>query len=34
VGILNVGKLADALEVSLAELFGPLTQKPKRRRSS
>jgi transcriptional regulator with XRE-family HTH domain len=33
VGILNVGKLADALGLSPAELFGPFTQRPRRRRS-
>ena len=33
VGILNVGKLASALELSIAELFGPFTQRPRRRRS-
>ncbi len=31
VGILNVGKLAEALAVSIAELFGPFTHKSKRR---
>jgi len=33
VGLLNVGKLASALELSIAELFGPFIQRPRRRRS-
>jgi transcriptional regulator with XRE-family HTH domain len=33
VGVLNIGKLADALGVSLAEMFNPLAQRPRRRRS-
>ena len=33
VGLINVGKLADALEVSVADLFSTFTQKPARRRS-
>ena len=32
VGILNIGKLADALGVSLAEMFNPVAQRPRRRR--
>jgi len=34
VGIVNVGKLADALDVSIAELFSPFTQGRRRRRPS
>jgi transcriptional regulator with XRE-family HTH domain len=33
VGLINVGKLADALDVSVAELFATFTHKPARRRS-
>jgi transcriptional regulator with XRE-family HTH domain len=33
VGILNIGKLAEALGVSLAEMFNPVAQKPRRRKS-
>jgi len=33
VGLINVGKLADALDVSVADLFATFTQKPARRRS-
>jgi transcriptional regulator with XRE-family HTH domain len=32
VGLINVGKLANALDISVAELFTPFTQKPARRR--
>ena len=33
VGLVNVGKLAVALEVSVAELFAPFATKPSRRRT-
>jgi transcriptional regulator with XRE-family HTH domain len=33
VGLINVGKLADALGVSVADLFATFTQKPTRHRS-
>lgn len=33
VGLINVGKLADALDVSVADLFGTFTRKPAKRRS-
>ena len=33
VGLINVGRLAAALEVSVAELFAPFATKPSRRRA-
>jgi transcriptional regulator with XRE-family HTH domain len=33
VGLLNVGKLAEALDVTTAELFAPFSQKSGKRRS-
>ena len=33
VGLINVGKLADALDISVADLFATFTHKPARRRS-